>query len=244
MIKPKKNFKYLTPVLQILPSHFESATTLLGARNFHFLVDPREVKAQINDLLILRNRANVKAKPLLVWEPRPSSCTPANHDAFFQAVKKVDVFTPNHVELAAIFGHSSPETVDAEVIQALALKFLDPGLTIVVRAGERGCFVASGSCSHWLPPYYEPVGEASKKISPKIVDPTGAGNAFVGAFTVAFLDTRDMYQAACYGNVGASFAVEQIGLPELNGNEEGEAWNDVNPYLRLKEYMSRVEADC
>ena len=43
-----------------------------------------------------------------------------------------------------------------------------------------------------------------------------------------------MYQAACYGNVGASFAVEQTGLPELNGHEEGEAWNDVNPHLRVK----------
>ena len=52
-----------------------------------------------------------------------------------------------------------------------------------------------------------------------------------------------MYQAACYGNVGASFAVEQIGLPELRENEDGKVWNNVNPYLRLKEYMSRLEAD-
>ena len=203
-----------------------------------------EVEAQISSLLMLRERANIKAKPLLVWEPRPSSCTPANHDGFFQAVQKIDVFTPNHVELAAIFGHSNPEIVDADLIQALALKFQDSGSTIIVRAGERGCFVAAGSCSHWLPPYYEPVGEAHKKLSPNVVDPTGAGNTFVGAFATAFLDTRDMYRAACYGNVGASFAVEQIGLPELGGNEEGEVWNNVNPHLRLKEYMSRLEADC
>ena len=203
-----------------------------------------EVDAQIDSLLTLRNRANVKAKPLLVWEPRPSSYTPACHDVFFQAVQKVDVFTPNHVELAAIFGHSDPETIDTDVIQALALKFRVSGSTIIVRAGERGCFVASGSCSHWLPPYHEPVGEAHKISSPKVVDPTGAGNAFVGAFTIGFLDTRDMCQAACYGNVGASFAVEQIGLPELGGNEEGEVWNDANPHLRLREYMSRLEVDC
>ena len=141
--------------------------------------------------------------------------------------------TVNHVyvDILILPGcvYSPIEQVDADVIHALALNFLDSGLTIVVRAGERGYFVASGSCSHWLPPYYEPVGEAPKKSSPKIVNPTGAGNAFVGAFTVALLDTRDMYQTACYGNVGASFAVEQIGFPELNGNEEGEAWNDVLP---------------
>ena len=203
-----------------------------------------EVEAQVDLLLTLRGRANIKAKPLLVWEPRPSSCTPINHDAFFQAVQKVDIFTPNHVELAAIFGHSNPETVDTDVIQGLALRLVDSGSIIIVRAGERGCFVTSGSCSHWLPPYYKPLGGAAKRLSPKIVDPTGAGNAFVGAFTIAFLDTRDMYQAACYGNVGASFAVEQFGLPELRGNEDGEVWNDVDPYLRLKEYMSRLEKAC
>ena len=167
LIKPEKSFKYLTPVLQILLSHFESITALLGAQSFHFLADPLEVEAQINDLLTLRNRANFKTKPLLVWEPRPSSCTPANHDAFLRAVQKVDVFTPNHVELAAIFGHSNPEIVDVDVIQTLVLKFLNSGSTIIVRASEKGCFVASRSCSHWLPPYYEPVGEPLKTRHPK-----------------------------------------------------------------------------
>ena len=95
-----------------------------------------------------------------------------------------------------------------------------------------------------MPPYNEPIGEAPKQLSSKIVGPTGAGNAFVGAFTIAFLETRDLYQAACYGNVGASFAVEQSGLPELRENKEGEVWNDVNTYLRLNENMSRLGADC
>ena len=63
-------------------------------------------------------------------------------------------------------------------------------------------------------------------------------------FITGFIETRDMYQAACYGNVGASFVQEQFGLPELRGGEEGEVWNDVNSSTRLKEYMSRLDADC
>ena len=159
-------------------------------------------------------------------------------------MQKVVIFTRNHVELAAIPRHSNPETVDADVIEALALRFEDSSSTIVIRAGERGYFVASGSCSHWLPPYYEPIGGGPKQLSSKIVDPTDAGHVFVGAFTIAFLETRNLYQAACYGNVSAIIAVEQFGLPGLRENEEGEVWNDVNPYLRLREYMARFEADC
>ena len=47
------------------------------------------------------------------------------------------MFTPNHVELAAIFGCPNPENVDADVNQALALRFVDSGSSIVVRWGKR-----------------------------------------------------------------------------------------------------------
>ena len=69
LIELENNFQYLLPVLQTLPSHFES-TALLGGRSFHFFADPIEIETKVNLLLTIRDKANIEAKPLLVWEPK------------------------------------------------------------------------------------------------------------------------------------------------------------------------------
>ncbi len=37
---------------------------------------------------------------------------------------------------------------------------------------------------------------------------------FLGAFAIGLLETNDLIHAAYYGNVGASFALEQICIPK------------------------------
>jgi len=49
---------------------------------------------------------------------------------------------------------------------------------------------------------------------PEIVDQTGAGNTYCGAFLVGWLETGDLRQAAGYGAVAASFALEVIGAAD------------------------------
>jgi adenosine kinase len=44
-----------------------------------------------------------------------------------------------------------------------------------------------------------------------VVDPTGCGDAYRGAFLRALADGRDIVEAAAMGSVCASFAVEQHG---------------------------------
>lgn len=45
------------------------------------------------------------------------------------------------------------------------------------------------------------------------------------------------------GSVSASFAIEQVGMPELSAggeNKEGEMWNGCSVAERLKEFRSRT----
>ena len=86
----------------------------------------------------------------------------------------------------------------------------------------------------WLPSYYRE-GEGEK-----VVDPTGGGNTFLGALAVALARGKTVEEACAWGNVAASFAIEQVGVPELGQDTEGrETWNMVRVDERLKEYQER-----
>jgi sugar/nucleoside kinase (ribokinase family) len=75
----------------------------------------------------------------------------------------------------------------------------------------------------------------------KVVDPTGGGNAFLGGLAVALARGKGVEEAAAWGSVAASFAIEQVGMPTLGVDEEGrETWNGVRVEERLRDYMKRV----
>lgn len=84
---------------------------------------------------------------------------------------------------------------------------------IVLTRGERGQLVYDGSThSRYEVPAY-PV---------KVIDPTGAGDAFCGGFLAGYRRTFDPLQATLYGNISASLVIEGHGvfyaldaLPEL-----------------------------
>lgn len=75
----------------------------------------------------------------------------------------------------------------------------------------------------------------SKKL--QVVDPTGGGNAFLGGLTVAIARGKSLDEAAAWGNVAASFAIEQVGVPVLGQNADGqETWNGVRVEDRYAAY--------
>lgn len=201
--------------------------------------------ALVPDLLSLREKEIQAARPLIVWEPLPSSCTPANYEDFIQACKLVDVFSPNHREMDALFGEGNQESgpFDAVYLERCAAVLLDAGVgpsgegSVIVRAGEHGAFwKRSTSLPVWASAYHE-VG------SEKVVDTTGAGNAFLGGWIAGWLmdgekDTR-VREAMAYGGVAASFAVEQIGVPGAEKVGEEVYCNGVAILERLEEYRKR-----
>ncbi|QSZ35690.1 hypothetical protein DSL72_006812 [Monilinia vaccinii-corymbosi] len=91
----------------------------------------------------------------------------------------------------------------------------------------------------WIPAFHQAVegGESGK-----VVDPTGGGNAFLGGLAISLARGRGIMEASCWGAVAASFAIEQVGVPELGVEEGGgeETWNGVLVDERLTEFMGRV----
>jgi sugar/nucleoside kinase (ribokinase family) len=203
----------------------------------------------VSQLLELRTAHGISTQPLLVWEPAPASCDLANQAAHVTAASLVDVYSPNHIEFLATFEHNSddilrpsPPHLDRERIQAYALRLLDLGVgthgkgAVVIRCGEHGSLVVSRRYpARWFPAFYN-------ATSAKVVDATGAGNAFLGAFTITLGEMADLTEAAIAGCVAASFAIEQIGLPRSTEQDGKEAWNAVQFSARVREYRAMLEA--
>ena len=226
------------------------SSKLLSSRSFHMLTDPTELVDVVTSLLELRRLKGILERPLIIWEPRPPSCVPQNREAFFAALKMVDVFSLNHIEVAKILGSERPEVLDRALIEKYASSFIDLGVgsmgsgVVVIRAGAEGCLIqAATQPPKWIPAFYSLFdrSERSEHVINHLVDPTGAGNAFLGSFAIGLLATGCLTEAALYGNVGASFAVEQSGLPQLEVSEQGpEVWNGVEVGARLLFYRNRL----
>ncbi|EWC48626.1 hypothetical protein DRE_01848 [Drechslerella stenobrocha 248] len=242
-----KTFKYNSMPLWTLPEHFANSASLSSSA-FHFFAPPSGVFRDVPKLLSLRQQDGITERPLIIWEPTPFTCTPKFLGAYLKAVSSlVDVFSPNHMELAGLFGvdlEQIEQRFDREVYEGLTKRFVDKGIGegkkgwIVLRAGEHGCMVHGGDMDspQWLPPYYE-------SNSQKVVDSTGAGNSFLGGFAIGLVETGDIMEAAAYGTVAASFAIEQMGVPELTaagGERPGELWNGEVVRGRLETYKARI----
>lgn len=140
---------------------------------------------------------------------------------------------------------------------------IEKGLTSlqVIRCAEHGVLILSKiTPTTWVPAYWTSDATnttsealATAHVTPSttschsaVVDTTGAGNAFLGGFTMGLLKTRDPVRAACYGAVSASFVVQQIGLPKLTVEETDadgkleEKWNGDLASGRLERQLQNT----
>lgn len=218
---------------------------------------PDLVQSQCLQLEELRQKTTPDAKrPVIIWEPHPKSCTQPllkEHVALLHD-GAVTVFSPNHHELNSFFDDLPGSSFDRAAITARARSLFRPpkyvyednarqplGVqVIIIRAAENGCLVLSRDSTDvvWLPAYYG----ASEQD--KIVDPTGAGNAFLGGLAQGWLETGDWTRAACYGTVAASVIVEHVGPPTKDGEGQAETWAGIAVRQRLISYMQRTDVGC
>jgi sugar/nucleoside kinase (ribokinase family) len=132
---------------------------------------------------------------VILWEPWDDFCVPENQELFIQNSQQVDIVSPNLREGRLLTGVVRPEQVIKRLRQYGARM-------VVLRMAEAGSLVLDDQGDQFhIPPF---------GIS-KIVDVTGAGNAYCGGFIVGLHLTRDPQQAGWYGGVSASFALEQFG---------------------------------
>ena len=81
---------------------------------------------------------------------------------------------------------------------------------VAVKMGEKGCYITDGKESHLVKPY-----------PTKVIDTTGAGDAFCAGFLYGLIKGKDLYTCAKLGNFVASRVVRVLGaragLPRVSG---------------------------
>jgi sugar/nucleoside kinase (ribokinase family) len=121
-----------------------------------------------------------------------------------QAVlERTDVYKSSLDELEAVTGTGD--------FNSAMLAIADYGVRVViVTRGIHGSTMLMDNTFHSIPAY------GSKKV----VDPTGAGDAFSGAFLAEYVRAKDPLWCACVGSASASFVVEGLGPERFEEKEE------------------------
>jgi sugar/nucleoside kinase (ribokinase family) len=120
-----------------------------------------------------------------------------NEPAVEEMIARSTVFLPSEDEARQLSGGADEE--------GACLRFAAMGpRTVVIKLAERGCLV-----------YADGVFSSVGVLPAALVDSTGAGDAFCGAFAAVHARSGDAVLAAHAGAVAASFAVEGFGASAL-----------------------------
>jgi sugar/nucleoside kinase (ribokinase family) len=130
-----------------------------------------------------------------------------NIDRILSMLKNVDIFLPSQEEVFRLLGHHD--------YNKACEQFGKYGARIVViKMGSEGSLIYDTSTQEFLRiPVYET----------KVVDTTGAGDAYCGGFMAMLVKTGDLKKAGLAGAVSASFAIEGIGLTHMLDIDHSEA---------------------
>ena len=119
-----------------------------------------------------------------------------------QVLEQIDLYKSSQSEIRMVTGLAD--------LQMAMEKIRDYGARIViVTRGMKGSKLLFEGKLYDIP-----------ACKPKIVrDPTGAGDAFIGAFLAEYVKGKDPVSCACIGSASASFVVEGVG-PDVFGEKE------------------------
>lgn len=171
------------------------ASWLRGAR---FVIAQHEASLSINAHVF---RAARRRGATTILNPAPMRAD------FDRAVlRHVDILVPNETEFAALVRHVRPNLdestiahLDDRSLQQLCRHLGVPA--VIVTLGARGCFVSLTDHSARI---------AGHPI--KVVDSTGAGDAFVGNLAAGLVKFQDdIFRAAHFANAAAALSVTKPG---------------------------------
>ena len=115
-----------------------------------------------------------------------------------EVLTKVDYLTPNETEALGLIGND----VGLDDFDGLADRLLQTGAqNIVLTLGEKGAFVKNERLREFVPAFA--IG--------RVVETTGAGDAFAGGFAVALAEGKSIVDATRYGCAVAGISVTRPG---------------------------------
>ena len=138
-------------------------------------------------------------------DPGEYTMTPQNEGTTRKMCAQIDAFLPSELEVNLLLNTTNVHEA-AETFAAWGTSL------VVIKRGPDGCVLYERDRRRLtaIPPY-----------PARVVDVTGAGDVFSGAFAAALWRTGDATRAALMGSVAASFAVEGYGaLYALNPPRE------------------------
>lgn len=133
-------------------------------------------------------------------------------DRVLALAKRVDVFVPSREELADVLGFDDPERAVHQLRGMLG------DVAVVIKLGADGCLVGDGGrIEHVL------------AVDARVVDVTGAGDAFCGGLAAGLASGLDVSDAARRGVESAAKAVSVLGSISLAAlvREDGRRGIDV-----------------
>ncbi|KIM33423.1 hypothetical protein M408DRAFT_326140 [Serendipita vermifera MAFF 305830] len=227
-----RGFEYLTPRIRITPKEFSPSNR---ARYLHFICSPKraqEIMSEVDEI--------AGWTPITIFEPIPDRCVPSELPALKAVLPKIAILSPNANEACSLLSlvPADGKEPSKQLIEKAASIFYGFGsdsqsnVKVVIRSGELGVYIKdSPDDGLWIDAYW------GAYDSGKVVDVTGAGNAFLGGLAAGLsLCDDDVRKAAEYATISASFTIEKHGLPVL---KEG-LWNGERAEDRLHAFASRA----
>lgn len=255
----ERGFAYLSPKIRLDPKDLLDDLHPKLPPFIHCICSPERASEMIKQIKDIPEKWSAGRSPNLIWEPIPDSAIQENLSEVLKVSKSVSVLSPNHEEAASLLGvklskedktelKSSIEKMATELYNRI-LYDEDPnaGVPIIcIRAGALGSLICLQNAKlHWIAAFH-----TSDQVD-KIVDVTGAGNAWLGGFTAGLAiagpekknwSTKHVIKAAQMGSISAALTIEQTGLPNFFISEDGktELWNGKKNINRLRELEERI----
>jgi sugar/nucleoside kinase (ribokinase family) len=147
-------------------------------------------------------------------------------DELMEVFKRIDGLIINDSEALMLTGEPNA-VVAAEKLMEMGPKF------VVVKKGQHGAILRHPDGTCVLPAY----------PAKTVIDPTGAGDSFAGAFMAHLAKTDDisfdsLKTAMAYGTTVASFTIEAFSVERLQQIKRA----DIDQ--RFKEFTSMLKIDC
>ncbi len=172
-------------------------------------LDPARVEAAIAaqgkaKVLVVQLETNMDAMSAALAKARElgmmTVCNPAPAQEIPpECYPLIDYLTPNEAEASTLSGLGVKTVEDA----GLAAEILRSrgAATVIVTLGDKGSLVLDRKGQYTFVPAYRV----------EVVDTTGAGDSYNGAFAVAIAEGRDVVAAASFASAAAAISVTRIG---------------------------------